>query len=335
MKNIEQVIERLLSSSEPSIVWKIKTGILGIDSDSAECRPLQDGIRNSVRARTLLSRLDDPAVSVYAKWQGIQWVLGSLADLGYPKNDESLLPACTRMVESWLLPGYFIDIPCDNKGKSYQKHGIPVMEGRHRRCASQQGYALLNVLRLGFRPPRTEQLVERLLYWQWPDGGWNCDRIPSANTSSFMETLIPMKGLDRWAAETGDLKAKAAADRASEVFLSRRFYKRRSDSRVIHPEFTKLHFPLYWHYDFLSGLKAFADSGRICDQRCNDALDLLESKRLPDGGWSAEAKYYTRVGSEIKLGTDFVNWGGTSRKKLNEWVTADALYVLKTAGRLG
>ena len=70
------------------------------------------------------------------------------------------------------------------------------------------------------------------------------------------------------------------------------------------------------------------------DERFKDALDLLEEKRLPDGGWPAESKYSTKVSDKIALGNDYVNWGGTSAKKMNEWVTVDALYVLKKFGRI-
>jgi hypothetical protein len=86
------------------------------------------------------------------------------------------------------------------------------MHGRHRRCASQQGYAVYYLLKLGLEHERVHDLVERLLHWRWPDGGWNCDKDP-------------------------------------------------------------------------------------------------------------------------KLGADFVDWGGTSSKRMNPWVTLDALSVLKQAGR--
>jgi len=76
-----------------------------------------------------------------------------------------------------------------------------------------------------------------------------------------------------------------------------------------------------------------AEAGFIQDKRCNAALDLLESKQLPDGGWPAERKYY-KFDSEIRLGNEHVDWGGTSKKAMNPWVTVDALYVLKEAGRL-
>ena len=103
---------------------------------------------------------------------------------------------------------------------------------------------------------------------------------------------------------------------------------------MIREEFTKLHYPTYWHYDILVGLRAMVESGFINDQRCSAALDLLESKRLDDGGWPAESKYY-KVSNTIQLGADYVDWGGTSIRRMNEWVTADALSVLKAAGRLG
>ena len=75
----------------------------------------------------------------------------------------------------------------------------------------------------------------------------------------------------------------------------------------------------------------------IRDSRCENALDLLEHKRLPDGGWAAESKFY-KVSDNTSTSERFgsttpVNWGGTAKNRMNEWVTADALYVLRAAGR--
>jgi hypothetical protein len=44
---------------------------------------------------------------------------------------------------------------------------------------------------LGLCDDRTDELVSRLVTWQWPDGGWNCDKRSGALTSSFQETLLP------------------------------------------------------------------------------------------------------------------------------------------------
>ena len=206
------------------------------------------------------------------------------------------------------------------------------MQGRHRRCASQQSNALFSVLTLGLADARAQDLVERLLHWQWPDGGWNCDREPGASHSSFMESILPLRALALVARETGDPKAGRAAKRAAEIFLKRRLFRRQRDGAVIRPEFALLHYPLYWHYDVLHGLKVMAEAGLIGDPRCQEALDLLESKRLPDGGWPAEKRFY-RSSRRSGGGAELVDWGGASKRRANEWVTVDALGVLCAAGR--
>ena len=76
-----------------------------------------------------------------------------------------------------------------------------------------------------------------------------------------------------------------------------------------------------------------AEAGFIKDKRCGEALDLLEAKKLPDGGWPAEERVYQNI-DEKKSGYDLVDWGGVNKRKYNEWVTVDALHVLKAAGRL-
>lgn len=84
----------------------------------------------------------------------------------------------------------------------------------------------------------------------------------------------------------------------------------------------------------LIALKVLAECGYIDDPRCADALDILEEKQLPDGGWRAEGKHY-RVVDESANGGSFVDWGPVSRGKvMNPWITLDALYVLRSAGRL-
>jgi hypothetical protein len=116
------------------------------------------------------------------------------------------------------------------------------------------------------------------------------------------------------------------------VFLSRRLYRRQSDGRPISERFLRLAFPRYWQYDVLFGLMVISEAGLIRDPRCDDALDLVESKRLADGGFPAETRYYgpPHASSNASL----VTWGGASQRRSNPWVTADALDTLTAAGRL-
>ena len=147
--------------------------------------------------------------------------------------------------------------------------------------------------------------------------------------SSVYETLLPMRGL----AAYGSTDARQAADRAAEVLLTRRVIYHRSDGRPIRTEWSKLHYPVYWHYDVLAGLKGLHEAGHLDDQRCSDAIELLASKQLPGGGWAAEATFVHGIDGR-RQHYDLVDWGGRDRARMNEWVTADALAVLTAAGVL-
>jgi hypothetical protein len=315
------LIETLLKSNEPSVRFKTLVNVLGKKTDAPQVRKLQEQIKSSPRVKKLLSERDrsgEIPSHPYKKWYGAHWVLAMLAEIGYPPGDLSLVPLREQVYE-WLF------------SEKHQK-GIKTLQGRTRRCASQEGNAVWYLLMLGLTDERTDQLADRLVKWQWPDGGWNCDKDPKAAKSSFWESHIPLRALALHARLAGSRKSKAAAERASETFLKRRLYKRQKDGSVMHEDFVKLHYPCYWRYDILQGLKVMAEAGFIRDARCGDALDLLESKELTGGGFPAEGKFYT-VGKTAPSRRSPVDWGGVRRKSMNEFVTADALFVLKEAGR--
>jgi hypothetical protein len=246
------------------------------------------------------------SVPVYAKWQGAHWVLAALADIGHPPGDPSLLPLRDRVLSAWLAVE------------------PPLLDGRYRAHASQPGNALRSLIKLGLADERCDALAAMLLNWQWPDGGWNCDRHLTAAVSSFHETLLPMRGL--WA--YGGEPCRAAARRAAEVFLRRRLLYRVSTGALIRDDFAKLHFPRYWHYDVLGGLVAMMEMGLLADPRCADALELLASMRVGDG-WPAHATYARSPNR------DSVDWGGASTRRANPWVTAEASAVLRAAALQG
>jgi hypothetical protein len=318
----DSVIDRFLKSDEPSVRFKVLTNVLGEKLDSPKVKKLQQQVKSSPRVKLLLSERDRDgkiAHHPYRKWHVAHWILAMLADIGYPLGDKSLV-ALREQVYQWLFSG------------KHQK-SIKTIDGRTRRCASQEGNAVYYLLTLGLVDYRTDELVRRLIKWQWPDGGWNCDKNPRAAKSSFWESHIPLRALSLHARLTGSKTSARAAKRALEIFLGRRLYKRWRDGKVMNRDFVKLHYPCYWRYDILEGLKVMAEAGFIKDERCKDALDLLESKRLPEGGFPAEGKYY-RVSKSTPTGLSPVDWGGVSKRRKNEFMTADALFVLKKAGRL-
>ena len=91
------LIDALLKSENPSIGWKVLTGVLGEDAASAKAKGLQNEIRRSAVAAALLSHRDASGrmrhrYNVYDKWQGAHWTLAALSDIGYPAGDTSLKP---------------------------------------------------------------------------------------------------------------------------------------------------------------------------------------------------------------------------------------------------
>lgn len=322
MSRYQTEIDTLLQSTEPILRLKTRIKVLGEDGSSPEVQALMREVPSSPRLTRLLSERDSGGRipwHPYKKWRGAHWVLACLADLAYPPGDKSLLPLVDQVYDWLLSPEHIASIKAIN--------------GRVRCHASLEGNALYASLALGLADDRAQQLVERLVRFQWPDGGWNCHRKPEAIHSSYHESLIPLRGLSQYAKQSGDPQAALAAERAAEIFLKRHLFKRQSTGRVIKPEFVRLHYPPYWHYDFLFGLKVLAEAGWLGDPRCTAALDLLESRRLPGGGFPAEGTYY-RVSEKLRTGNSLVSWGGTGQNILNEFVTVDALYVLRTAGRV-
>ncbi len=321
---MKPIVERLLRSSEPCIRYKTLVELLYEDPSSYRAQNLQEEIKTSPRVRKLLSeRTKDGRIPYhpYAKWDGAHWVLAMLAEIGYPEGDETLLPLRTQVYE-WLL----------SKGREESMRKSRVIDGRVRNCASQEGNALFSLLKLGLADKQIDRLAERLVRTQWPDGGWNCDKHPEATNSSFNESIIPLRAVALHANIRGDSESEGAAEHAANIFLKRRLFRRQRDGKVIHENIVKLHYPAYWHYDVLYALKVMRETGHLEDERCKDALNLLESKRLADGGFPAEAKYYHA--SERKVsGRSLVDWGVTGTTRMNEFVTVDALSVLSDGNK--
>jgi hypothetical protein len=247
----------------------------------------------------------------YAKWGGAFWRLISLVDLGVEPGHPGAVAAAEQTLEWVASPRRLAEI---------HKRRI---DGRVRRCGSMEGRALQTCLDVGLRgDPRLDTLAESLVETQWPDGGWNCDRKPQVTHSSFNETWGPILGLARYGADE-------AVARGTEFLLLHRVVFSHRTGEPAHPTMLKLHFPAYWHYDLLAGLRALAAADALSDPRASDALDLLEEKRGPDGTWRTQGRWWKKPGSKGS-NVEVVDWGDTAHVVLTE----QAEGVLGAAGRL-
>jgi hypothetical protein len=322
----DPAVKWLLESGDPSISYLTLTEILNRPSDSKEVQAAKKQIPNGPVVKTLLSgqRADGGfGVHPYQKWTGAHWRLVSLVELGIPPGFRPAVKA-TNLVLEWLL------------GEAHLRN-VPKINGRYRRCASQEGNALAVCSRLGLaEDPRVAKLAESLAKWQWPDGGWNCDRRPEADHSSVNESLSTLWGLVEYQKATGDRKYLKPIERASEFFLQHRLFRSDHTGEIMHPSMVELHYPLYWHCDILQELTILARAEKLDDPRTKEALDIVEKKRDPDGLWHADEYYWNmrrKPVAKSKLSAsnvEVVDWG---RKGPNKMITLNALQTLEASGR--
>ena len=167
-------------------------------------------------------------------------------------------------------------------------------------------------------------IVDRLLSDQLDDGGWNCWAEYGAKVSSFHTTICVIEGLAEWERTGGSSEAVVTArSRGEEYLLERGLFRSRSTRQIVDPRFTMFSFPTRWYYDLLRGLDHFRSTGASIDDRCAEAIDLVEAKRDKLGRWPLENRHqgpthFRMEGSE----------GSPSR-----WNTLRATRVLHWAGR--
>jgi hypothetical protein len=165
------------------------------------------------------------------------------------------------------------------------------------------------------------RVVNRLLEEQLEDGGWNCEAENGSARSSFATTINVLEGLLAHERATGgSVESIAARRRGEEYLLERKLFRRKSTGEVVNPAWLHFSFPTRWHYDALRALEYFRRSvGDVPDPRIAEAIDLLRSRRQPDGTWLLENTHPGKVHFALEDGD-----GTPSR-----WNTLRALRVLR------
>jgi hypothetical protein len=253
----------LRDSANPSIAYRAGGLLDDLPRDDEDQRRRRRRVVNTSNVRRLLAhRRPDGTIRhgnehpAYRKFHDAHWTMASLAELGYPPGDQSLMPVVDQ-IHQWLTSPQHLSPPSTQV--------IGGQQDRIRRSASQEGLAIWYLHELELVDERLDALVARLVDCQWPDGGWNCDKDPTAQTSSVQETLLPLRGLARYvrAGQAGPA-AGDAVDSAAEFLLDRPLLWRRRDGAPIRPEWgrdpMRIQWPIRW-YDLLSTRSRPAPSG--------------------------------------------------------------------------
>jgi hypothetical protein len=162
-------------------------------------------------------------------------------------------------------------------------------------------------------------IVDRILGERLADGGWNCEAENGSVRSSFDTTITVLDGLLEFERATGGSAGVREARRSGEEYLLKRsLFRRESTGEVVDTAYLDFAFPYYWRYDVLRALDYFWRSGGEPDSRMAAAVEVVRSKRQPDGRWLLDRVHPGRVHFALEGGV-----GEPSR-----WNTLRALRVL-------
>ena len=164
-----------------------------------------------------------------------------------------------------------------------------------------------------------EKLAQRLIGEQLDDGGWNCE-APKSVRSSFHTTICVLEGLLEYQRTVGSTPEIAAARRRGEEYLLERgMFRRRSSGEVANAAFLNFAFPPRYHYDVLRALDYLRDAGVRPDARIDDAVQVVASRRQPDGRWLLDRAHDEALAFKF----------GESVGEPSRWNTLRSLRVLR------
>ncbi len=223
-----------------------------------------------------------------------------------------------------LLRDLGVDPSCDNVRRAvalvrencrWEHAGQPFFSGEVEPCING-----LTVVLGAYFDQDVDNVVARLIGEQLEDGGWNCWTEYGSVRSSFATTIRVLEGLLAHERATGGSAASIAARRRGEAYLlERKLFRRKSTGEIVNPAWLRFSFPTRWHYDVLRALEYFREAGDPPDQRIDEAIHLLRSKRQADGTWLLENTHTGKVHFMLEDGD-----GRPSR-----WTTLRALRVLR------
>ncbi len=307
------VIELLLDS-DPAIRWQVMRDLTGASRKQVAAE--RAGVAREGWGARLLGLQDEdgqwaggacfPSPSIYqsVKDQGQPWIstlptLQLLYDFGVDPSSDRVRRAVALVRDNCR----------------WEHAGQPFFSGEVEPCINGRTVALGT-----YFGQDVDGIVARLIGEQLEDGGWNCEAERGSVRSSFASTINVLEGLLVYERATGGFPESIAARRGGEEYLlQRKLFRRKSTGEVVNPAWLQFSFPTRWHYDVLRALEYFRSTGDVPDSRMDEAMDLLRSKRQPDGTWLLENTHPGKVHFALEDGD-----GRPSR-----WNTLRALRVLR------
>jgi len=333
----QQGLEWLLEPSNPSIRFHTLHEVLGKPLNDPEVRKAQSRIRGSSLVRKILKARNRkghwaPESTFYTpKWTATSWQMMLLGEMGFTP-DEEMKKTCEKFFEMHQVESGAFVCPSPSDVEAWKKEHPRGKSVRWEEpCFTGNMIRTLVVFGYG-DDRRVKKAIEWMPEHQLEDGGWNCD-YPEKKVrhSSFMSTIEPLWAYSEIPQTKWTRKMKRSVEDGAEFLLMHRVYK--SDHhhwKHSLPFTTSLHFPMYYYYDALHGLRVLTKLGYGDDERLNDAVHLVLSKRSPDGKWLLEGDWSREPEAQQRKRKALVEveelW------KPSKWVTLNAYRALTATG---
>lgn len=303
------VIDWLLDS-DPAIRWQVLRDLAGASADEVAAERVR--VEHEGWGARLLALEDADGL----------WAGGALFPAGYTR-DEPGQPWTPTIHSLQTLQIFGLDPASQSARRStalvaknarWEHEGQRYFDGEVEPCLNGRTIEAGAYFGVDVVP-----LVDRIMGDRLADGGWNCETEYGSVRSSFDTTINVLDGLLEFEHATGGSEAVRHARRSGEEYLlERRLFRRKSTGDVADPAYLDFAFPYYWHYDVLRTLDYFRRAGGAPDLRMAEAVEVVRSKRQPDGRWLLDRVHPGRVHFALENGV-----GQPSR-----WNTLRALRVL-------
>jgi len=324
----KDVLEWLCEDDNPSVKYLALKNLLGRSEGEREVREAKKRIMEFGAVPKILLRLrsdghyENPAFvrkfgqafsdfGYLPKYKATIWQLILFAEFCADGRDERIRHTCEYVL-----------------AHCYKQDGLFSMHGSNYLTPCFQANMLWSLIKFGYsRDPRVKKALALLTRYQrfddgdfrtpkeWPYHGRN-DRCSDSH-SCYAGCARGLKAVasiprQKWSDEIEDY-----VRRGTEFFLMHHIYKSsHNPSQLLHRDITQLRFPIFVFSNFLDILDILLELG-VKDHRMQEAVDLLESKRKPNGRWILEhavSNMHTKIETQ---GED------------SKWITYKALHVLK------
>jgi hypothetical protein len=321
------VTEWLLEDDNPSVKYWTLRNLLHYGEQDFLVQSAQRHIMQSGPVPNILARLnqvghfaDETTIQQYGperaaygylpKYRGTVWQLVLFADLAADPQDPQVQRTCNYVLEhSWEASGLF------------------TMVGNQYLAPCFQGNMLYAFTRLGYGDdPRIAKAFDVLLkYTRFDDGGFLTPRrFPyrgprdrcSGSHSCYAGALKALKAVAVLPRESWDARVEDFVARGAEFFLQHRvLHASHAPGKLLHKNIDEITFPNFVYGDFVEILTTLLMLG-VRDERMEEAIALLESKRQPNGRWKLERDVPTM---HVALGR---------KHRESKWATYRAKYAL-------